>query len=151
MKKSNKSSLYDVKNVYHFAVRAQSTIEEFDKRKLTDEELIYRSVGLMFSDIQNKEVKRILGKEAYDKSLELIRPIEYGDIKENLEVFDWVMYKYKDVSKKDKLNFLEKIVGRNEKGFIIPFAAAKIVKKYFTGNNIKLKMEIYRNALHNLN
>jgi len=152
----NNSDFYEVKDIYHFAIKNQFKIKEYNKtkfnlHKMSDKELIYQSINLILIKINKKEALKILGEDAYNDYLKLNKPAELEDIKDNLEVFDDVMFKYKDASILEKLSFLEKIVGDKRDDIIIPFVSAKLRKKYFSGKEAKDKMSFYRNFVYNLN
>lgn len=145
------SEFYSFKDIYHFSIENQFKIKEFNKKDMSDDELIYSSINLILINVDKKEVSRILGQKAFDDYLKLNRLPRHEDIESNLEVFDEVMYSHKDATETERFNFLERLVGRSEKFAITPFIAAKLRRKYFSGKVAEEKMSFYRNKVYNFN
>jgi len=137
-----------VKDIYELSVGLEPMFEEKIGRRLSDYELIKKSIETLIINGNEEEKKKILGINKYIDYKIFSEEFTHQDMEKNLKIFDYVATEMKDDVISEKVSVLEEMESRKYFKRETSFVAVKLIKKYFSDKKeINQMMYFYRSEL----
>lgn len=142
-----KSNVDLVKDVYQMSAGFQLLAREKEGIYYTDNEAIFESIRTLLSEGMLYQKRNILGENPFIDYNIFSKKFTYYDIREDLEVFDEAIPERKSQKLSEKISLLEEMAIDYHEDLEILFVAARLRRKYFSGDDVEDMMSFYRNEL----